>query len=341
MILRHFQHTLRLRRQFTLATSSRAETPDIIVEIEHNGLTGYGEASMPPYLGESYESAESFLAGMDMTRYDSPLQVDEILHDIDAARPGNTAIKAAIDIAIHDWIGKQMGRPWYRMWGFDVTAIPRTSFTIGAGDAEHIRAGVTDAAEYPVLKVKLGRDNDQQTIQTIRDLTDKPIRVDVNQGWRDRDDALRAIEWLATQNVELVEQPLPKERIDDLAWLTQRSPLPIIGDEGVQRLADVRPARGVYHGINVKLMKCAGMREAHAMMMQARSLGLKVMLGCMTETTCAISAAAHLSPLADWVDLDGAALIANDIFDGATLSDGRMRPCDRPGIGAVLKVRSG
>jgi L-alanine-DL-glutamate epimerase-like enolase superfamily enzyme len=174
-------------------------------------------------------------------------------------------------------------------------------------------------------------------IETIRQVTDKPIRVDVNQGWKDRNFALRQIEWLAQHNVQFVEQPMPKEQVDDQAWLRGKSPLPIIGDESVQRLPDVRKAYGVYDGINIKLMKSTGLREAHKMILLAKSLGMKVMLGCMTETSCAISAAAQLSPLVDWADLDGALLIKNDLSRGAPVVDGKVRMPDGPGIG-VTKI---
>jgi L-alanine-DL-glutamate epimerase-like enolase superfamily enzyme len=174
-------------------------------------------------------------------------------------------------------------------------------------------------------------------IEAIRDVTDKPITVDANQGWKDRGEALKTIEWLAARGVILIEQPMPKEQVDDTAWLRARSPLPLIADESVQRLADVARAVGVFDGINIKLMKCTGLREAHKMIALARALGLKVMLGCMTETTCAISAAAQLAPLADWADLDGAVLIKNDLFDGATLVDGRITPPARPGLGVTKK----
>jgi L-alanine-DL-glutamate epimerase-like enolase superfamily enzyme len=150
--------------------------------------------------------------------------------------------------------------------------------------------------------------------------------------------ALDMLHWLKERNVVMVEQPLPKEQVDDLAWLTERSPLPIIGDEGVQRLADIPKAKGVYHGINIKLMKCTGMREAHKMIVLARSLGMKVMLGCMTETSCAISAASHLSPMVDWADLDGALLISNDVFDGTRVVNGKVTLSERPGIG-VQKLK--
>ena len=210
-----------------------------------------------------------------------------------------------------------------------------TSFTIGIATPEIIRQKTREAAPYKIIKVKLGGAHDREMIDAIRDVTDRPITVDANQGWRDRAEALRMIEWLASRNVVFIEQPMPKAQLDDTAWLRERSPLPLIADESVQRLADVRRAVGVFDGINIKLMKCTGLREAHKMITLARALDLKVMLGCMTETSCAISAAAQLSPLVDWADLDGALLIKNDHFDGATIVDGKITLPDRPGIGAV------
>jgi len=196
-----------------------------------------------------------------------------------------------------------------------------------------VRQKVKEAEEYKVLKVKLGRDTDREMIETIRSVTDKPITVDVNQGWKDKNQALDMIFWLKERNIEFVEQPMPKTQIDDNAWLTQNSPLPVIGDEAVQRLEDVKNAHGVYSGINIKLMKCTGMREAHKMLTLARALDMKVMMGCMTETSCAISAASHLTPMVDWADLDGALLISNDIFDGTKIIDGKIVISSRPGIG--------
>jgi L-Ala-D/L-Glu epimerase len=335
MKLRFYPYTLELRHAFTLATSSRTTTPDMMVEVEKDGITGYGEASMPPYLGESQESAKKFLEKVDLSRFSSPFALEEILAEIDALAPGNPAAKAAVDIALHDWIGKKMGQPWYAIWGLDPSKTPVTSFTIGIDTQEVVRQKTKEADIYRVLKVKLGRETDRMMIETIREVTDKPIRVDVNQGWTKRDDALKMIEWLATRKIEFVEQPMPKEQVDDLVWLRERSPLPIVGDEGVQRLADVRKAQGVYDGLNIKLMKCTGMREAHKMVLLARALGLKVMLGCMTETSCAISAAAQLSPLVDWADLDGAVLIKNDLFAGATIVDGKVTLTTKPGIGVT------
>jgi len=335
MKLRFRPYTLELKHAFTIATSSRTTTPAMLVEVEQDGVIGYGEAAMPPYLGESQDSASAFFRRVDLTRIEDPFNLEEIIPAIDALAPGNTAAKAAVDIALHDWVGRKIGAPLYRLWGLNAAKAPVTSFTIGIDTDEIVRQKTREAAIYKIIKVKLGRDNDQAMIEAIRQETDKPITVDANQGWKTRDEALRMIEWLAARGVVFIEQPMPKEQIDDTAWLRERSPLPLIADESVQRLDDVLRARGVFDGINIKLMKCTGLREAHKMIVLARALGLKVMLGCMTETSCAISAAAQLSPLVDWADLDGAVLIGNDCFDGATIVDGRITLPDRPGIGVI------
>ena len=333
LTLRFRTYTIQLRHVFTIANSSRTTTPVVLTEIEYDGVTGYGEASMPPYLGESHASVTDFLSRVDLSKYDNPFEFDTILRDIDAITLGNTAAKASVDIALHDLVGRLMKQPWYNIWGFNPAKTPYTSFTIGIDTQDVVRQKTKEAAEYKVLKVKLGRDTDKMIIETIRSVTNSPITADVNQGWKDRAVALDMLHWLKERGVVMVEQPLPKEQVDDLAWLTERSPLPIIGDEGVQRLTDIPHAKGVYHGINIKLMKCTGMREAHKMIVLARSLGLKVMLGCMTETSCAISAASHLSPMVDWADLDGALLIGNDVYDGTKVVDGKVTLSDRPGIG--------
>jgi len=326
-------YTLELKHVFTIATSSRTTTPVMLTQIEYEDLTGYGEASMPPYLGESHETATAFLSKVDLNKYENPFDLETILGDIDSIAPGNPAAKASVDIALHDLVGKLMHQPWYNIWGFNKNKTPLTSFTIGIDTPEVVRQKTKEAEEFKILKVKLGRETDKMMIETIRSVTDKPICVDVNQGWTDRSAALEMIHWLKEKGVVFVEQPLPKERVDDMAWLTERSPLPTFGDEGVQRLPDVKKASGVYSGINIKLMKSTGMREAHKMLLLARGLGMKVMLGCMTETSCAISAASHLSPMVDFADLDGALLISNDVFDGTKIVDGRVTLTNRPGIG--------
>jgi L-alanine-DL-glutamate epimerase-like enolase superfamily enzyme len=333
--LRFRPYTLELRHVFTIANSSRKTTPVMLTEVEYEGLVGYGECSMPPYLGESQETATAFLSKVDLSRYEDPFELETILAEVDALAPGNTAAKAAVDIALHDLVGKLLGRPWYDIWGFPRARTPLTSFTIGIDEPEVVRQKTREAAQFGILKCKLGRDTDRMMIETIRSVTDVPLCVDVNQGWTDRQRALDEIHWLAERGVVFVEQPTPKEDLETAAWLTERSPLPIVADEACQRLADVPRLAGAYDAINIKLMKCTGMREAHRMVVLARALGMKVMLGCMTETSCAISAASHLSPMVDWADLDGALLIANDLFDGTRIVDGRVTLNDRPGIGVT------
>lgn len=331
--LRFRPYTLNLKHAFNLATSSRTTTPVVLTEIEYDGIIGYGEASMPPYLGESHESVLKFLSKVDLSRFDDPFQMENILHYVDGIEDGNKAAKASVDIALHDLTGKIMKQPWHRIWGYDPSKTPVTSFTIGIDTPEVVRQKVKEADPYKILKVKLGRDTDKQMIETIREITDKPLCVDVNQGWKDRQFALDMAHWLKEKGVVFLEQPMPKEQIDDMAWLTERSPVPTIGDESVQRLDDVLRAYKVYSGINIKLMKCTGMREAHKMLTLARALGMKVMMGCMTETSCAISAAAQLAPMVDWADLDGALLISNDVFKGTMVVNGKVTLNPSPGIG--------
>ncbi|MFA6979259.1 MAG: dipeptide epimerase [Ignavibacteriaceae bacterium] len=333
--LRFRPYTLELKHVFTIATSSRTTTPVMLTEVEYNGIVGYGEASMPPYLGESQGTATAFLSKVNLEQFENPFELEKILSYVDSIDLKNLAAKASVDIAMHDLVGKLLNQSWYNIWGFDKNKTPVTSFTIGIDKPEVVRQKVKEAEEYKILKVKLGRETDKEMIETIRSVTDKPITVDVNQGWKDKNFALEMAHWLKERNILFLEQPMPKENIDDNAWLTEHSPLPTIGDEAVQRLPDVLKAKGVYSGINIKLMKSTGMREAYKMMLLARSFGMKVMLGCMTETSCAISAAAHLSPMVDWADLDGALLIGNDIFSGTKIIDGRVTLSDLPGIGVV------
>lgn len=336
--LRFFPYELKLKHAFNLAKYSRTTTPDVQLEIEYDGLTGYGEASMPPYLGESVESVTRFLSSLNLGQFTDPFRIEEILDYMDGVAPGNNAAKAAVDIALHDLVGKIMRQPWYRIWGLNPDHTPYTSFTIGIDTPDVVRRKVAEASPYKILKVKMGLDNDRQLVETIRECRpDVPICVDANQGWTDREKALDMCHWLASRGCLFVEQPMAKENIDDTAWLTERSPLPIIADEAVKRLDDILPLEGVYDGINIKLMKSGGMHEAYRMATLARALGMKVMLGCMTETSCAVSAAAQLAPLAEYADLDGNLLIANDRFDGMKITDGRIDlPRERPGIGVSL-----
>ncbi|MBO4380095.1 MAG: dipeptide epimerase [Muribaculaceae bacterium] len=329
-------YELKLQHAFNLAKYSRTTTPDVQVQIEFDGIIGYGEASMPPYLGESVASVTKFLSSLDLAQFTDPFRIEEIHEYMDSIAPNDRAAKASIDIALHDLVGKIMGQPWYKIWGLSPEKSPNTSFTIGIDTAEVVRKKVEETAPYKVIKVKMGLDNDKELVEIIRSMTDKPICVDANQGWDDKEKALEMCFWLAERNCLFVEQPMPKEMIDETAWVRERSPLPIIADEFLQRLPDIARAKGVYDGINIKLMKSTGMHEAYKMAVQARAQDMKVMLGCMTETSCAVTAAGQLAPMVDWADLDGNLLIANDIFDGIKIVDGQVVvPADRPGIGVV------
>ena len=342
MKLRFFPYELKLRHVFTVAAYSRSTTPDVQVELEYDGVIGYGEASMPPYLQKELGTMDSVMAFLrrvqeGIGRFSDPFQMEEILAYVDGLSESNAAAKAAVDIALHDLVGKLLQVPWYKLWGLNKDKAPSTTFTIGIDTADVVREKTKECADrFNILKVKLGGDNDREMIETIRSVTSLPIAVDANQGWTDRLQALDMIYWLKEQGIVMVEQPMLKERIDDIAWITRQSPLPIFADEGVQRLKDVAALKGVYTGINIKLMKCTGMREAWKMLNLARALDMKVMVGCMTETSCACSAAAQLSPAVDFADLDGNLLIANDRFRGMEVVKGKIVLPDLPGIGVVI-----
>ena len=327
-------YELKLKHVFTVSSFSRSTTPDVQVRIDYDGYTGYGEASMPPYLGQSVESVCTFLKKVNLEQFPDPFCMDDILTYIDGLSPGDSAAKAAVDIALHDLVGKIIGAPWHRMLGLNPLKTPDTTYTIGIDTDEMVKLKTREVAgQFKILKVKLGTERDREMIRAIREVSDLPIAVDVNQGWKNKKKALDEIFWLKEQGIVMVEQPMPKEMIDANAWLTERSPLPTFADEAIQRLKDIPAIKGAYTGINVKLMKCTGMREAWKMMNYARAEGMKVMIGCMTETSCAIAAAAQLSPAVDFADLDGNLLIANDIFRGTTVVDGKITLNQLPGIG--------
>ena len=336
MKLSFFPYELKLQHVFTVASYSRTTTPDVQVEIEYDGFVGYGEASMSPYLGQTVESVTTFLQKVNLEQFSDPFQMDDILTYVDSLSPGDAAAKAAIDIALHDLVGKLLGAPWYRIWGLNPEKAPNTTFTIGIDTPDVVREKIRECADkFKILNVKVGLDNDYEMIETIREITDLPIAVDANQGWTNKEKALEEIFWLKEHGIVMVEQPMPKEMIDDIAWIRERSPLPIYADEAIQRLKDIPSIKGAYDGINIKLMKCTGMREGWQMANYARAEGMRVMVGCMTETSCACSAAAQFSPVVDFADLDGNLLIANDRFEGMIVVDGKITLPDRPGIGVI------
>jgi len=308
----------------------------MLLQIAHEGYIGYGEASMVPYMGETYETAFEFLKKVDVAQFKYPFDFESIGTYLDSLAPGNTAIKAGIDIALHDLEGKLQQQPCWQLLGSDPEKMPLTSFTIGIDTPEVMRQKLLEATEFKIIKVKLGRDNDKEIIQTIRSVADVPLFVDANQGWSDLQKSLDLTYWLQEQGVILIEQPMLKTDYDSNAWLTERSPLPIIADEAVQRLPDVEKAKGAYHGINIKLMKCTGMYEARQMIAKANELDLKIMIGCMTETSCAALAGASLAPQCHWADLDGPFLTSNNPFVLPKFVDGKWVLDSESGLGLKL-----
>lgn len=333
-------HTLYFKHPFRIAHGLRSSTPVVITQLECEGFTGYGEASMPPYLGESHESALQFLAkaAAYLETLKDPFDVDTIMHAVDAIAANNTAAKASVDIALHDLAGKLKNKPCWQLLDANNNDTPYTTCTLGIDEPEVIRQKIAEGDQFKIFKVKLNGADDKNVIDTIRRFTDKPIAVDVNQGWKTKEQALEMTEWLHTKNVLFVEQALPKDNLDDARWLYERSPLPLYADESVQRYADIDKVKDCFQGINIKLMKCTGMHEATQMIHYARSLGLQVLIGCMSETSCAISAAAQLSPFANHADLDGAFLMKNDLFEGITFTGGKITLSEKPGIGVIQKM---
>ena len=326
-------YELLLKYPFSISGFTRTSTPLILLEVNCEGLSGYGEASMVPYHGENTATAMEFLSKVDLSWLKLPFDFEEISAYLDSLAPGNPNIKAAIDIALHDLQGKIDEEPCYHMFGADPKLMPQTSITIGMDTPEIILQKVKEAEQAALLKVKLGGPADKILIETIRSVSEKPLFVDANQGWKDRSEAIEMVYWLSEQGVLLIEQPMDKANWDDNAWITEQSPIPILGDESIQRLADVAKAKGVYHGINIKLMKSAGMFEAHQMIKRARELDLKILIGCMSETSCATLAAAALAPLCDWADLDGPFLTKNNPFTPPTFAGGKWVLNDKPGLG--------
>ena len=308
------------------------------MEISHEGYTGFGEASMVPYMGENIESAMAFMAKVDLSWLKAPFDFDELIAYLDSIAPGNPNIKAAVDIALHDLRGKMEQKPCFQYFSSDPANMPPTSYTLGIDTPEVLLQKIKEGENCHIIKVKLGRDNDKELINTIRSASDKPLYVDANQGWTDRQQGLDMVCWLHEQGVVLIEQPMAKDDPDSNAWITEQSPIAIVGDESVQRFADVEKAQGVYHAINMKLMKSAGMHEGYRMIMKAKELGLKTMIGCMSETSCGTLAAAALAPLCDWADLDGPFLTSNNPYNDPDFKDGKWVLSDLAGLG--LKNRN-
>jgi L-alanine-DL-glutamate epimerase-like enolase superfamily enzyme len=324
---------LRLRHAWTLARGTSAFKVNVLTRLACQGIEGIGEAAPNARYREDADSVLGALTTLAPLIGDDPSSYGDILDRIGTALPGHHAAKASIDIALHDWIGRRDGVPLWRMLGVDPRKAPPTSMSIGIDEIPIMQERAREAADFPWLKIKLGRSNDREILEGIRRVTDRPLYVDANEAWHDPRSAIRMIRWMEGMGVVLVEQPLPAEDLDGSKYVRDRVDLPIIADEAVLTADDIEPLSQAYDGINIKLQKCGGVRMARRMIDTARSLRMKVMLGCMVETSVGITAAAHLAPLADYVDLDGNLLVANDPFRGARVRCGRLILPEGPGLG--------
>ena len=329
---------LPLRHAWTISRGTSTSKRNVIVELRHEGVVGRGEAAPNVRYGESAETVTEALRKLAPALEGDPWHFRDLSERVEHALPGNHAAKAALDIALYDLAGKRLGVPLYRMLGVDPARMPITSFSIGIDDPAALARKVLEAEPYPVLKVKLGAARVREIFGAVRAATSKVIRVDANEAWKP-EEALQHIEWLATQGVELVEQPLPAADVEGAKWLRARSPLPLVADESLIRASDVPRLAEGFHGINVKLQKAGGIRETLRIIDVARACGLKVMIGCMVETSLGIAAAAHLGPLADWLDLDGNLLITEDPFRGHPVEQGRIQLGAGPGLGVEPVTR--
>ncbi len=326
---------LNLRHTWTIARNSSNFKQNVFVKLEKDGIVGIGEAAPNVRYDETPESTiEVVKKAMPLFANADPFEFVQLGYDIQNLCEGQTAGKCALDIALMDWVGKALNTPLYKLWGLDPKKSPLTSFSIGIDTPEVMAQKTREAEPYKILKVKVGKPNDEDFIKAVRSVApDKPIRVDANEGWHDKEDAIKKIEWLVKNGIEFIEQPMPSHMMEETAWLRDRSPIPIIADEAVKSTKDIPKLAEAYDGINIKIMKSGGLQEAMRMIWLAKSLGMKIMIGCMIESSVAITAAAQMCSLIDYADLDGNLLISNDPFVGATLVDGRVVVNDKPGIG--------
>jgi L-Ala-D/L-Glu epimerase len=325
---------LKLKHTWTTVMSSSDYRDTLHVRYVRDGITGHGEGAP---IVRYKESAESALKAVNFARSlvvsTDPWAFSKLMANVFRQVQGEYAGKAAIDIALMDWVGQKLGIPLYRYFGLDPRDTPVTTFSIGIDNPETTRQKVREADEFPVLKIKVGLDTDEATIAAVRSATNKPLRVDANEGWKDKEEAVRKINWLATQGVEFVEQPMPAHMLEEMHWVHSRVHIPLIADESCLHPGDVPKMVGAFDGINVKLDKTGGMLEAYREIQMAKALGLKTMLGCMISSSVTVTAAAHLSPLVDYADLDGNLLIANDPFSGVKVQRGKLILPDGPGLG--------
>lgn len=330
--LHHEIVTLSLRHTFRTSREASDRRRNVICRIEFDDTIGFGEAAPSVYYGQDADSAGEALRQAAGRLSGDPFHLEDLVDDMARLLPHQSAARAAIDIALHDLVGKRLGVPLYRLLGLNPERTPRTSITVGLDRPEMMQRKVRELGPVPIIKIKVGGSDDQEVIKAVREVTSATLRVDANAAWS-APQALEKITALEEYDIEFVEQPLAADDLEGLRWLQKQTRMPIMLDESVRTADDIPRLAGCARGINIKLMKCGGLREALRMIHVARAHGLQIMLGCMVETSAAITAAAHLSPLVDFADLDGHLLIENDPFDGVQVTDGKLILPDRPGIG--------
>jgi L-alanine-DL-glutamate epimerase-like enolase superfamily enzyme len=330
---------LHLKHTWTTTMSSSAFRDTLHVRLARDGVTGIGEgAPIARYDESALDGRKALLEIQPLLESADPWALVRLLGEVGRRVQGQYAARAALDIALHDWRGRKLGVPLWRLFGLDRADAPVTTFSIGIDTPEITRQKVKEAKAYPVLKIKVGLDTDEPTIEAVRSVTKKPLRVDANEGWRDKDEAVRKIRWLETQGVEFIEQPMAAALLDEQRYIRKNVHMPIFADEACLRLTDIPKIADAYDGVNVKVDKAGGLLEARRMIDAARAHGLKVMLGCMVSSSVAITAAAHLSPLVDYADLDGNLLLADDPYVGVTVVEGKLILPEGPGLGVTKRA---
>jgi L-alanine-DL-glutamate epimerase-like enolase superfamily enzyme len=329
---------LNLRHTWTTTMSSSEYRDTLHLRYTRDGITGYGEGAPIVRYKEDAKSAQKAVESVqDLLSQTNPWHVEELEDEIWKRVPGEWAGKSAMDIAIMDWLGKKLNIPLYQWFGLDPARAPITTFSIGMDKPEVVKQKVEEAAQFPVLKIKVGLSTDEEMIASVRAATKKPLRVDANEGWTNKEEAVKKINWLSTQGVEFIEQPIPASMIGDIKWIRERVHMPIIADEACERPPDVFKCKEAgFDGVNIKLDKAGGIRNAYKMLQIAKGLGMKTMLGCMVSSSCTVTAAAHLSPLVDYADLDGNLLIANDPYRGVLVKEGKIVLPNGPGLGLTM-----
>lgn len=327
---------LPLKHTFTISRESTDIQPTLVVELSDGTHCGYGEATTNKYYGMTLERMQEALASvLPIVESHALLDPPALWEAVSPALEDCPFALCALDQAAYDLWGKQQGKPVYELWGLDTSKIPDSNFTIGIDTIETMIAKLEEVPGWPIYKIKLGTEHDLEIIKALREHTSAVFRVDANCGWTP-EETIRNSQELKKLNVEFIEQPLPADDWEGQQEVMRHSALPLIADESCIREADVARCRGNFHGINIKLVKCGGLTPARRMIAEAREYGMRVMVGCMTESTVGISAIGQLLPLLDYVDMDGAALLASDIATGVVVDHGVCRYPDVPGNGVEL-----